>query len=638
MASTINKNDTTERNQQSIENSVGDMLDSSCKLSQSWGRSRARPGYQDGAPALVEPLTEEQYRSLTRIGNQRAANRMCRPRRFTYTREEKLSAIRYCREARSYECPPVNLDPITMEVAARKLSISNNLLRRWMKDEFQIVAMPPGSKRVDKLPKVLRAEPVLAPQGGTGETGSDDESSIDDEDPIDNESSSIKAEFFYYLYLPPRQLREALILKASDPRLHTFRHPIPFIGIETGRLGRLYTFEDAYNFLGCPNILSHPGHLLPPPTVSNSPSNERPSLNIHAESTYMNSEGESKSSISRVADVNKQLYELAPGFDIRVPSDDHMGCYASVRPCYEEVKNCVALICRSIVTSSSKVTSALPVRIELDYDCPYPGAPAQWAVILSFGDEHLLLTLVLSLWGSQSMNASRASILYLQGWTIDHGVCLSWLEPEVKEYYKTIERLFEVFRLSPVLHVMDVEPLFLRAEERWRPRRYTSTWTLYTTPIHAYNGAIRFYSPIQGRYMNIELLVNSILELGSRVVFLKDTARKPFQLLRLGDFTLCRPASQPYDHLYSLTEELIGDLRPRGIKVPFSDKVEDFNTSEVMQEEEDSITELEDISDASDVDEVDEVTEDSNRRHMEIRRKKHRRSMLNTVSKNFLLG
>ncbi|KAB8260097.1 hypothetical protein BDV32DRAFT_158975 [Aspergillus pseudonomiae] len=648
MASNINKNDTTEQNQQSIENSIGGRLDSSCKSSRSWGRSRARPGYQDGAPALVEPLTEEQYQSLTRIGNQRAANRICRPRRFTYTREEKLSAIHYCRKVTSQNNKPRTWHPIALEEAARKLSIDETLLNRWIHDEVQIAAMPPGSKRVDKRPRVL-AEQVSAPQEATGDRVSGDEGSVADEGSVDYESSST-------------QLRESLILTASNHRLHSFRHPVPFIGIETGRLGKLYTFEDAYTFLGCQNINSHPGHPLPP-TVSGLPLNGRPSLNIHDESTYTSREGESKSSISRVVDVNKQLYELAPDVDIRAPRGGYTGSHVSVRPCYEEVKHCVELIRQSIAASSSKVASALPVRIELDYDCPYPGAPTQWAVLFSFGDDELLLPLVLSLWGSRTMNALRENILYLQGWTIDHGTRISLRESKVKEYYKNIERLFEVFRLSTVLHVMDVEPLFLQAKNRWRSRRYASTWTLYTTPIHAHSGGNRFYSPIQGRYMNIELLVNSIHQWGSRVVFMKDTARKPFQLLRLSDFTLHRPAPQPYDHLYHTTEALIRDLKRPRKKVPLSDEVEDFTTSAVMQDEEgmsttpytmlqsrepgrgtdadydvtDSIAELGDISDASDADEADEVTEDSNRHHLEKMRAKERLSMLNTVFKNYAL-
>ena len=91
--------------------------------------------------------------------------------------------------------------------------------------------------------------------------------------------------------------------------------------------------------------------------MSGLPSNERPSLNTHDESTYTSWEGGSKSFISRVVDVNKQLYELAPDVDIRAPRGGHTGSHVSVRPCYEEVKHCVELICQSIAASSSKVSA-----------------------------------------------------------------------------------------------------------------------------------------------------------------------------------------------------------------------------------------------------------------------------------------
>ncbi|KAE8416991.1 hypothetical protein BDV36DRAFT_309726 [Aspergillus pseudocaelatus] len=645
MTSTTQKNHTTEQNQQSMENSMDDRLDSSCKSSQSWGRSRIRPGFQDGTPAF---------------SNQRAANRMVRPRRFIYTREEKLSAIRYCREARSLNVETSRCHPITMEVAARKLFLNEVMLRRWMKEEDKLAAMSPGSKRADKRLRV-QAKTLAAPQEGTRETVSGDEASF-----VDG-SSGTNHQFSYYLQLSPRQLRDTLSLTASDHRLiHVSSSSIlyntlfPLLALKGGECRKLYTFQDAYNFLDCQDILPHPGHPLPPPAMPGLPSNERPSLIIHAESTYTRRASESKGSTLRVVDVNKHLYELAPEFDIRAPSGYYTGSYASVRPCYDEVKHCVALICQSITTLSSKVTSALPVRIELDYDCPYPGAPAQWAVLLSFGDEELLLPLALSLWGPQTMNASRPNILYLQGWTTDHGIRKSPRESKVKVYYSNIERLLEVFKHSTVLHVMDVEPLFLRAEGRWRPRRYTSTWTLYTTPIHANYACSRFDSPIQGRFMNIELLVNNIRRWGSRVVFKKDTTRKPFQLLRLRDFTLHRPTPQPCDHLYSLTEKLVEGVRPQGLKEPYSDEVEDLTTTKMVKYGEgmpttsytmwepgrgidvahdvtDSIAEPEDFADVTDAEEADEATQHGNRGHMKKRRLNQRSSMQRAVLKNYSL-
>ena len=46
-------------------------------------------------------------------------------------------------------------------------------------------------------------------------------------------------------------------------------HPVPFIGIESGKKGRLHTLEDAYKYLGIEQELSHPGHPAEPesPTV-----------------------------------------------------------------------------------------------------------------------------------------------------------------------------------------------------------------------------------------------------------------------------------------------------------------------------------------------------------------------------------
>ncbi|KAE8383492.1 hypothetical protein BDV26DRAFT_301652 [Aspergillus bertholletiae] len=628
MTSIVHKNYIPKKNQQATENRTDDGLDTSCNSSQSWGRSRARPGYQDGTPAQVETLTEEQHRSLKWIGNRRTANRMCRPTRFTYTREEKLFAIQYCREARSLNIETMTWFPITMEVAARKHLVDEIMLRRWMKDEDKIVAMPTGSKRADKRPRV-QTETVSS-----------------DEVLFENESSPTNGKFSYYLQLTPRQLRDTLNLAASDHRFHTFQHPIPFVGIEGGRLGKLYTFQDAYNFLNYRNAFSHPGRPLPPPvTVSSLTSSERPSLNIHTKNTYTRRTGESKSPTLKVVDVNKQLYNLAPEFDIRAPIGGNKGSHELVRAFYDEVKYCVALICQSIATSSSMVNSALPVRIELDYDYPYPGAPTQWAILFSFGDEELLLPLALSLWGPQTMNASKPNILYLQGWTIDPGIRTTPRESKIKEH-------------STVLYVTDVEPLFLRAEDRWRPRRYTSTWALHTTPIHANYACSGFYSTIHGRYMDIELLVNSIFQLGSRVIFMKDATRKPFELLRLRGFSLHRPTSRPYDHLYSLTEKLIKGVRPQALEALYSDEVEHFTPTQVAKGEEDismlqsrglgrgtagthgvtcSIAELEDTVNVTDIDEVGEDTLYHNNGPMKKRRLNQCSAMQRVVLKNYML-
>ncbi|KAB8224670.1 hypothetical protein BDV33DRAFT_199343 [Aspergillus novoparasiticus] len=129
--------------------------------------------------------------------------------------------------------------------------------------------------------------------------------------------------------------------------------------------------------------------------------------------------------------------------------------------------------------------------------------------------------------------------------------------------------------------------------------------------------------------MNIELLVSNIHRRGSQVVFVKDTIRKPLQPPRLRDFTLHRPASQPYDHLYSPTEKLVEGVRPQSLKAPFSDEVEAVTT--------DPIAEQEDFADPTDADEVDEATQYSNRGHMKDRRLNQRSSMQCAVLKNYSL-
>ncbi|KAB8278990.1 hypothetical protein BDV30DRAFT_233440 [Aspergillus minisclerotigenes] len=205
--------------------------------------------------------------------------------------------------------------------------------------------------------------------------------------------------------------------------------------------------------------------------------------------------------------------------------------------------------------------------------------------------------------------------------------------------------------------------LFLRVEDRPTPRRCTSTWTLYATPLHANYACSGFYFSIQRRFMIIELLVNNIHRRGSRVVSMKDTIRKPFQPPRLRDFTLHRPAPQPNDHLYPLTEKLVEGVRPQGSMAPFSDEVDAFTTSKIVKDGEgmsitpdtmpksresdrgtdgardvtDSIAESEDFADTTDADEVDEDTQSSNRGHMKKMRLYQRSSIQRAVLKNYSL-
>lgn len=104
-------------------------------------------GFQDSASALATPLDEDQSRMLSLVGNKRIANRLIRPTRFTYAREEKLDAIQFVREAKHIELETGDLRPISLKTAAQKLCINQQCLRRWMTEEQKILTMPAGSKR-----------------------------------------------------------------------------------------------------------------------------------------------------------------------------------------------------------------------------------------------------------------------------------------------------------------------------------------------------------------------------------------------------------------------------------------------------------------------------------------------------------
>src|SRR5690606_24445208 len=65
----------------------------------------------------------------------------------------------------------------------------------------------------------------------------------------------------FHKVLPSRSEIKSLLTPAQ---VHPFEHPIPFIGIEGGRSGRLRTFQDAYRFIGQALHTSHPGHPSEP--------------------------------------------------------------------------------------------------------------------------------------------------------------------------------------------------------------------------------------------------------------------------------------------------------------------------------------------------------------------------------------
>jgi hypothetical protein len=132
--------------------------------------------------------------------------------------------------------------------------------------------------------------------------------------------------------------------------------------METGWLGNLHTFENAYAFLGCQDVAYHPGHPLPPSQTDSTFNVQH--FDIYAKDTYPK---DSKSPPDRkvsVIDVNKELYYLASNLDQRAPKSRSRrphAAHASVKPFYSEIRHCVALICRNIMLSSRKVS--LPFSI-----------------------------------------------------------------------------------------------------------------------------------------------------------------------------------------------------------------------------------------------------------------------------------
>jgi hypothetical protein len=163
----------------------------------------------------------------------------------------------------------------------------------------------------------------------------------------------------------------------------------------------------------------------------------------------------------------------------------------------------------------------------------------------------ILLPLALCLNGSVKDEVAPDS-LYLQGWTIDHGLLTCTGQKRIRErensikymqqFYKDSQPIFDKFRLSPVLYITDVDMLFLRTP-RWRQRRFSATWTLYSTVLHT---SYRFKSPLSpayGTYMDIGLMVDKVLEKGSQVSFIVPPTH-PFQLVKLSQFTLAHGTSE----------------------------------------------------------------------------------------------
>lgn len=147
---------------------------------------------------------------------------------------------------------------------------------------------------------------------------------------------------------------------------------------------------------------------------------------------------------------------------------------------------------------------------------------------------------------------------------------------------------FDAFKLSPVLHITDVEMLCLRTTSHWRPRRFTWTWTLYDTTIHAtyINALVPSVQYVEGTWISVCLLRGCINEaLGSPTqtsihIVLFDqlqthqeelVARNlmwQFTLYRLRDFTLSHTVSEseiPFTLIRQITDKWVGNGDERSL-------------------------------------------------------------------------
>jgi hypothetical protein len=111
-----------------------------------------------------------------------------------------------------------------------------------------------------------------------------------------------------------------------------------------------------------------------------------------------------------------------------------------------------------------------------------------------------------------------------------------------QEFYRKSQSIFEKFRLSPVLYIEDVEMLFLGSQS-WRPRRFSPTWTLYSTILHSSYRSGGTLTPIHGKYTNIESIVDSIITKALQVSFSVPEVQA-FQLVLPDHLTLVPQVSE----------------------------------------------------------------------------------------------
>ncbi|KAF7625235.1 hypothetical protein AFLA_002108 [Aspergillus flavus NRRL3357] len=205
------------------------------------------------------------------------------------------------------------------------------------------------------------------------------------------------------LRLTRRKIVELGIIAKSDwIKVHPENHPVPFVGIESGKKGRLHTLDDAYKFFGMEQEPPHSGH----PTEPESPS-------VLSDVLF-----EIQDTQSYTKDVLNYSYKTRALVEINISPTLHHG---NTRVYYQDLKNCVAIVCRELLKASDNIEYVIPVRVGFDYDAPYASTPTQWGAILSFLDNvEILLPLALSMRGSNTLRFSAPDQYFLQGWTIDH--------------------------------------------------------------------------------------------------------------------------------------------------------------------------------------------------------------------------
>ncbi|KAJ0413430.1 hypothetical protein BJY00DRAFT_322035 [Aspergillus carlsbadensis] len=462
-----------------------------------------------------KPFTKGQQTILESVGNKQIASRLYKRELTIFSKEQRLGAIEFYRTH-------VHVNPFTGEErdistssAAELLHINHSTLQRWINEEAKITAMKQGSSRDD-------GERYLAV-------------------PL---SERFKNGVYPFLRLTLAQLSAMKYIQGEDYyKLHPIIHPVPFIGIEGGRRGRIKNFAGAYKFLNRPEATLHPGHPREPDpeTIEFSTLHSQPQ-SLHDQSKP----------IPKVQEVSAQLYRLAPDYSLRQPGLE------ACTPCYHELRVCVQLICESLVASNTQIDEAIPVRIGFDYNQPFNGAPQHWAISLSLKTKaQTLLPLSLCLRGSVKQETVPDTLL-LQGWTIDHEI----LKCEARKRQRKEER-----ELNPILYVEDVEMLFSKSDS-WRPRRFAPTWTLYSTILHSSYRSGDTVTPIHGRYTDIGLLVRAVIAKSPPVSF-SVPAVQPFQLLSLDDISF---APQGYENILSeLTNhlEITDSLPSNGLSLEF---------------------------------------------------------------------